>query len=218
MVLGIFTLDFLIGIFILIHIFTFSAVRHRYLCGQGSGLFQEDIAEALGVIYAPSQRLLLRNFNTNDLSDCKLMDLIRHLVISRDVASLVEGRLSLLYSTSPEYLQSSVDSFELNALINGIMGVCGILQERQKYPVDESFLHPWGYQVVQRFICTFFYFLRVQILLESPAILNVWAFLMKCVISCVIHPFLLWFPASHQMDVDLTNLVYVYLLASKMLV
>nr|CAD2188210.1 unnamed protein product [Meloidogyne enterolobii] len=124
----------------------FSAVRHRYLCGQGSGLFQEDIAEALGVIYAPSQRLLLRNFNTNDLSDCKLMDLIRHLVISRDVASLVEGRLSLLYSTSPEYLQSSVDSFELNALINGIMGVCGILQERQKYPVDESFLHPWGYQ------------------------------------------------------------------------
>ncbi|CAK5081745.1 unnamed protein product [Meloidogyne enterolobii] len=124
----------------------FSAVRHRYLCGQGSGLFQEDIAEALGVIYAPSQRLLFRNFNPNDLSDCKLMDLIRHLVISRDVASLVEGRLSLLYSTSPEYLQSSVDSFELNALINGIMGVCGILQERQKYPVDESFLHPWGYQ------------------------------------------------------------------------
>lgn len=138
-------------LFILLRIklfYYFSAVRHRYLCGQGSGLFQEDIAEALGVIYAPSQRSLLRNFNHNNLSDCKLIDLIRSLVTSRDVASLVRCRLSLVSDSTPEYFLSSVDGFELNALVNGVLRIFGITQEQQRFLLDEeSILHPWGYQV-----------------------------------------------------------------------
>lgn len=126
----------------------FSAVRHRYLCGQGSGLFQQDIDEALGSIYKPSQQSLLYNFNPNNLSDCKLIDLIRHLVISRDVSPLVRGRLSFVVNSthSSEYLPY-VDRFELNTRVNEIMSVCGIVLERQKgQGEDESILHPWGYQ------------------------------------------------------------------------
>ncbi|KAL3083455.1 hypothetical protein niasHS_011257 [Heterodera schachtii] len=127
----------------------FSAVRHRYLCGRGSGLFADDIAEAGGFIWQSHQqqhqnnlsrrafRPLFGRFNPANPTDRQFVDLLMHLSISQDMAAMVRSsrRLALgaiaeasvakkkATSSANNYVQSPVDIYELNGVMVGILGL-----------------------------------------------------------------------------------------------
>lgn len=66
----------------------FSAVRHRFLCGDGRGLFAEDVQEAGGTL---SQFKALGRGNDRSWSKKKtlneLMDCLRFLSLNRNLAT-----------------------------------------------------------------------------------------------------------------------------------
>uniref|UniRef100_A0A914HFG2 Mediator of RNA polymerase II transcription subunit 13 n=1 Tax=Globodera rostochiensis TaxID=31243 RepID=A0A914HFG2_GLORO len=147
----------------------FSAVRHRYLCGQGSGLFADDIAEAGGLLWLPilqqqqkqlnsRSRQLFGRFNPANPADRQFVDLLMHLSISQDVAVMVRnGGLALDAAAEPsiskkassDYTQSPVDVYELNGVMDGILELImtssGDKMSENRMERD-SILHPWGYQ------------------------------------------------------------------------
>lgn len=103
----------------------FSAVRHRYLCSLGSGLFPEDIAEAGGYLYGalaikqtkgsmPCAGHLFLQFNATSAANCHFVDLLRHLNISRDLAATIRSSRFPILPTSSNYQKQQNEEYNFN--------------------------------------------------------------------------------------------------------
>jgi hypothetical protein len=116
------------------------------------GLFPDDVKEAGGIVYdatMPGGKALL-HFNPSNNTHCRLVDLLRHLIISRDMnIALINNKNnnnipSIHEHSVTDYTHSRIDRVELGGIVNKIFNIFGLTT------INET-IHPWGYQVIYIF-------------------------------------------------------------------
>jgi hypothetical protein len=148
----------------------FSAVRHRFLCASGGGLFLDDVREAMGGIslhavvplMVRGERMLSKKRGLNELMDC-----LRFLSLNRNLATCFKQAYYLgdLPATdnidrpnnfsqnqlNSNYVVSRVDVEEFDVALRSVIQAARGDQPPKAAAGDgrkkPNLFHPWGIQV-----------------------------------------------------------------------